>query len=150
MKITHEKKKFFRETESVVSKKVLLNVCDLHGYHRTDSNHFYASYYKQPEIDFKNEKDKHLGKIFFSKIFTYHIMCNMICIRLPKTPYNLVPFRYRAFESCCKKLKHYCDENEIKLILTPVFGREILEGNWKTILSILEKYFPDFHLVVYD
>lgn len=135
--------------ESVISKKVLLNICDVHGYNRTDSNLFYNNYYNSPKTDFLKEKNKYLGKIFFTDIFTYHVICNMICVQLPKTNYNIVPFKYNAFENCCKKLLNYCNRNEIKLILTPVFGSEVLEGNWKEILTILEKYFTDFHLVVY-
>lgn len=149
MKITQEKKKFFRDFESVITNKVLLNICDLHGYDRTDSNLFYDHYYKQPKEDFINEKDKKLGKIFFTNIFSYHIICNMICVELPKTTYNLVPFKYTAFENCCRKLRNYCDNNDIKLILSPVFGSEILEGKWKKITDIIDHHFYDFHLIVF-
>lgn len=149
MKIIQDKKEFFKESESIIENKILLNICDKNKYGLTDSNEFYKSYYKQPEIDFINKKNKHLGSVFYSKIFSYHIICNILCVELPKTPYNIVPFKYNIFEICCQKLKNYCDSNNIHFLVTPVFGKNILEGNWKVIMSILSNYFQDCKLLIY-
>ena len=148
MKVTYDKKEFFKDSESITTPKVLLNVCDPYQYNITDSNIFYSNYYTTPEKVWKSG-NRNMGSISIDKIFSYHIICNMICIDLPKTQWNLVPFKYKYFELCCKKLKEYCDSNDIKLIASPIFGTEVIEGNWKKIISILNSHFPNFHLLIY-
>lgn len=147
MRIAYDKKEFFMDSEMITTPKILLNVCDPY-YYITDSNLFYRNYYISPEQVWR-KSDRKMGNVSYDSIFSYHTICNMICVDLPKTQWNLVPFKYNQFAACCNKLKKYCETNNIKLLISPIFGTEVIEGNWKQILSILSDKFPDFKLVIY-
>lgn len=149
MKVAHSKKEFFKDCELITSKKVLLDVCDLYYYGITDSNLFYQNYYTGMDKSFKQINPRKFGSIGFTDIFSYHQICHMICVDLPKTQYNIVPFHYDAFNICCKHLKEYCDKNEVNTLITPVFGKETIEGDWKEILNILKDNFPTHKLIIY-
>ncbi len=60
----------------------------------------------------------------------------------------MVPFKYKHFKTCCNKLAKYIEENKIKNLVAPVFGKEILEGNWTEILGIIKNTFPNTDLTV--
>ena len=60
----------------------------------------------------------------------------------------MTPFKYKHFTTCCKKLADYMRENMTKLLIAPVFGKEILEGNWTEILNIMKNTLPNCDLTV--
>lgn len=122
--------------ESTCNKKVLLNICDYAVYGLTDSNQFYRNYYVDQINDYNNNPHP-LGSVIYTKLLSYHILANMSCVVLPKTVYNLNPFKIEYFKKCCDNLINYIKENNIEEIHTPVFGTKILEGDWSEILSVL-------------
>ena len=144
MKIHYEISTNFSKYEYDTDPKILLNICNTIDYNVTDTNVFYSRFYTKIEKDFKksNYKNK-FGNIDFCKIFAYHIVCNMFCVEWPKTYYNLIPFKMNYFKKCCLKLKDYIEKNSIKSILSPIFGTEILQGNWKEILLTMNDIFPE-------
>lgn len=139
----------YRNFEINPDNKILLNICDSIEYNVTDSNEFWSNYYSKIQKDFNEHKPFKLGDVHYTKIFSYHIVCNMICVEWPKTFYNIKPFKINYFKKCCKKCSEYMKENNIHLIYTPVLGSKILEGNWKDILSILNTEFKDSELYIF-
>lgn len=155
MIIESKSKSEFKQCENSTTKKVLLNICDYLNYGLTDSNDFYRNWYVNQVRDYdklKLEGKIKLGTVFYSTPLSYHIIANLVCVRLPKTEYNLIPFDYEAFKNCCRSLREYIVSNEIKEIHTPVFGSKILEGNWSKIQEILKDIMigiPDLKMFVY-
>jgi len=143
MKLKYANKSEFLSRESVTEEKVMLNICDKYDYGVTDANQFYGLYYTKPEQDFKNTptSDKDYGNIFFTEIFSYHKICNMICVQWPKTQYNIRPFKIDHFRKCLLKLKEYMTKNNIKLVYTPVFAKDIFQGDWGGILTTMNSVF---------
>ena len=123
--------------------RVLLNICDAHSYDVTDSNQFYNTFYLKPKKDFNSQTGLKLGDVFYTEIFSYHIICNMVCVKWPKTEINIQPFKLNYFRKCCLKCNDYMSKNNINLIYTPVFGTEILEGNWGQIIQTMCDTFND-------
>ena len=144
MKIRYEITTNFSKYEYDTNPKILLNICNTIDYNVTDSNIFYSRFYTKIEKEFRksNYKNK-FGNIDFCKIFSYHIVCNMFCVDWPKSTYNMIPFKLKYFKDCCLKLNNYIKENNIELILSPFFGTEILQGNWKDIITTMENIFPE-------
>lgn len=137
MSVKYDTVSNFLNYESITDNKILLNICNDSVYGVTDSNEFYSRYYKL-EDSFYNNKQKYVfGNNYYHNIFSYHIVCNMICVDWPKSFYNINPFKYNHFTKCIKKLNSYILNNNIKLILTPIFGKEILQGEWSKIMKII-------------
>lgn len=128
---------FKASCEATSYRKILLNICDYVTYGLTDSNIFYRNYYIDQVNDYKNNPHP-LGSIIYTKLLSYHIMANMSCVVLPKTNYNLQPFKLDYFKKCCNKLIDYINDNEIEELHTPIFGTKLLEGNWNDIMSVLK------------
>lgn len=152
MKLLKLEKSKFRTCEDTTIKKVLLNICDYLIYGLTDTNYFYRNWYIDPKCDFK-VKDHTLGSVFYSKVLSYHIIANMVCVKMPKTTYNLNPFKLNWFKKCCNSLKEYIIANDIKEIHTPIFGTKILEGDWQSILQVMKETFentPLERLYIYE
>ena len=151
MKINYEITSNFNKYEFITKPKILLNICDKIEYGVTDTNVFYNRFYNKIEKDFSNNISTHkYGGISMCKIFTYHIICDMFCVCWPKSVYNIKPFKPLIFKECCLKLCNYMKLNNIQDILSPIFGTEILEGNWKEILTILNDIFPeDTHYTIF-
>lgn len=143
MEIVHKLKSTFLECEATTIPKVLLNPCDYLVYGITDSNYFYRNYYADPANDYVKYNRGHFGTNIYSRVQSYHIIANMICIKLPKSICNMKPFKMKAFTKCCYNLKDFSIKNEIKEIHTPVFGTKILEGNWQEILNIMQQIFNE-------
>lgn len=142
MQIQHEISTNFKKYEYDTNYKVLLNICNTIDYNVTDSNVFYSRFYNKIENEFKESNYKHkFGDINFCNIFTYHIVCNMFCVEWPKSYYNMIPFKLNYFEKCCLKLNNFIIKNNIKKILSPIFGSEILQGNWKDIINTMNDIF---------
>lgn len=129
--------------------KILLNICDSYEYNVTDSNEFWSNYYLKIKKDFNEYKPYKLGNVHYTEIFSYHIVCNMICVEWPKTFYNLKPFKLNYFKKCCHKCYDYMKKNDFKIIYTPVFGSKILEGNWIDILSTMNQIFLDCEMYIF-
>ena len=146
MKFLTKKISQFKECESNTTPKILLNICDYLRYGITDSNEFYRNYYVDPAKDFNRlqlEGKIKLGSVFYSTPLSYHIIANIVCVELPKTPYNLIPFKLKWFLSGCKRVLNYSIKHEIKEIHTPVFATDILEGDWGKIYAGMAKIFRD-------
>lgn len=139
----------FLKYENTHNSKILLNICNHNTYGITDSNTFYSRFYTKIESDFKKQNDLKFGHNFYTEIFSYEIICNMICVKWPKTQYNIKPFNLNYFKSCCKQCSDYMLKNNIEDIYTPVFGTEILEGRWNEILETLNTYFPSKNLFLF-
>lgn len=140
MKIEKLSRSIFKQCENSTSKKLLLNICDYLNYGLTDSNDFYKNLYVEPQKDYY-ENNHNLGDVFYSTPLSYHIIANMVCVQLPKTTYNIIPFKMKWFKRCCNSVIEYINNNEIKEIHTPIFGTKILEGKWIDILSIMKETF---------
>ena len=138
----------FKNFETSVEYKLLLNICSEYEW-ITDSNMFWDRYYKKPKEDFYKHKEKFLGNVFYTKIFSYHVIAHMVCVKWPKTWYNIKPFKIKEFDKCCKKLQKYCKENGFNSLYTPIFAKEIFEGNWNEILGVLAKNFPNKNLYIF-
>jgi len=144
MKIQYEITSNFNKYEYDINTKILLNICNTTDYGVTDTNVFYARFYNKIEKEFiKHTYNNKFGNISFCNIFTYHIVCNMFCVDWPKTIYNLTPFKINCFKTCCLKLAEYMSSNKIDYILSPVFGTEILQGDWREIISVMNDIFPE-------
>lgn len=140
--------------------KIVINICSPLNYGITDSNRFLGKLYKKPEKtyyewargNYKYTDDGHfnLGSNQYVSIFTYFTICNMLCINRQKAVDNLQPFKYDAFDICCKKLSEYCKKNDISQIRTIIFGKDILEGNWDKILGIIQKNCDWMDLYIYQ
>ncbi len=151
MKIRHEISTNFKKYEYDTNPKILLNICNTIDYNVTDTNTFYSRFYTKIEKEFRDPKNPNkFGNINFCKIFSYHIVCNMFCVEWPKSYYNMIPFKINYFKKCCLKLNDYIIENSIGTILSPIFGTEILQGNWKDILNIMGDIFPkDLNYIIF-
>jgi len=152
MKLIQLDKSQFKSCENTVTKKILINICDYLIYGLTDTNHFYRNWYVDPKRDYESN-DHSLGTVIYSKPLSYHIIANMVCVQLPKTSYNLQPFKLNYFKKCCDNLASYIQENDVKEIHAPVFGTKILEGDWKCILSVMREIFENSSLeriCIYD
>lgn len=136
----------FRSFEASTDKKILLNICSDSEYGVTDSNIFWARYYTKPAKEFRKQR---VGNIFFTNIFSYHLICNMVCVKWPKSFYNMKPFKLNSFNDCCKKCNDFMKKNDFNTIFTPVFGTEILEGNWTEILQTMNNNFKDMFLYIF-
>lgn len=149
--ITH-----FVDCESTVTPKILLNICDYLRYGQTDTNRLYKKFYVHPERDYDRlqmEGKISLGSCFFSKPLSYHIIANLVCVKFPKTTYNLIPFKYKSFTTSLLAVKDYFIKMNMKEIHTPIFGTKIIEGDWTRILSIIKDVFgelEDLSLYVYE
>ena len=144
MRIQYDICSNFKNYEYVTEPKVLINICDADEYDVTDSNEFYNRFYAKTKDDFNNPAYKHkLGSNAYINIYSYHIICNMFCVVWPKTQLNIKPFKYPFFKACCRNLKDYMLKNNIKNIISPPFGLEILEGKWKDIFIIMNGIFPN-------
>lgn len=162
MKIFNVQAKYFFTDieEPSVDYKIVINICDLIDCCHTDTNRLLNNLYSKPKkvyyewasgkLNYLNDGLFVLGGVQFVPIFTYFTVCNMLCINRPKAIDNLQPFKYDSFEVCCKKMKSYCDKNDIHQIRTTVFGKDILEGDWSKILSILQKTCNDLDLYIYE
>ena len=156
VKVISKSKTKFKECEIDTIPKILLNICDLYNYGYTDSNIFYRNLYSDPEKDYFNiTKDGYLklGDVFYSKILSYLIMANIVCVEFPKTTYNLIPFKYKSFKKAVEAIIHYIENHEIKEVHTPIFANRICEGDWSKIIEILkeelDKVSYDVSLYVY-
>ena len=151
MKIQNEISTNFKKYEYDTNLKILLNICNTIDYNVTDTNVFYSRFYTKIEKEFNESKIDHkFGNISFCKIFTYHVICNMFCVEWPKSYYNITPFKINYFKKCCLKLNNYIIQNDIKTILSPIFGTEILQGNWKDILKTMNDIFPsDLQYIIF-
>ena len=138
----------FKNFETSCEYKLLLNICTDTEW-VTDSNMFWDRFYTKPKEDFIKHKNKKLGDVFYSKIFSYHVICNMVCVKWPKSWYNIKPFKIKTFDICCSKTIKYCKENGFNSIYTPIFAKEIFEGKWNEILGVLEKNFPNKNLYIF-
>lgn len=145
MKVIKCNKSDFKSCENTTIKKILINICDYLIYGLTDTNYFYRNWYTNPKNDY-DQNNHNLGSVFYSKILSYHIIANMVCVELPKTAYNLKPFKMNYFERCCNSLKDFIDSNDIKEIHTPIFGTKILESNWSDILKTMKEVFDNSKL----
>ena len=145
MKIEKLNKSSFKCCENITNKKLLLNICDYLNYWLTDSNDFYRNLYVEPQKDYY-ENNHNLGDVFYSYPLSYHIIANLVCVQLPKTTFNLIPFKYKPFKTCCIKVLEYVKNNDIKEIHTPIFGTKILEGKWGDILLIMKDIFSRSNL----
>ena len=144
MKIHYEIVSNFNNYEYDTNSKILLNICNTIEYGVTDTNSFYSRFYNKIEKEFKQHTILHkFGNISFCPIFTYHIICNMFCVEWPKNTYNITPFKIKYFKNCCLKLNDYIEKNNINTIMSPIFGTEILQGNWKDILALMNDIFND-------
>lgn len=142
VKVISKSKTKFKECEIDTIPKILLNICDLYNYGYTDSNIFYRNLYSDPEKDYFNiTKDGYLklGDVFYSKILSYLIMANIVCVEFPKTTYNLIPFKYKSFKKAVEAIIHYIKNHEIKEVHTPIFANRICEGDWSKIIEILKE-----------
>lgn len=152
MKIVHKKKKEFKDCEFTATKKVLINICDYLIYGLTDSNSFYRNLYVDPPRDYENSNHK-LGDVIYSHPLSYHTIANIVCVALPKTSYNIIPFRYNSFKTALNRLKGYIKNNDIHEIHTPIFGTKIIEGDWNKIMKIFQEVFDnlnDITLYIYE
>lgn len=144
MKIHYDIVSNFSKYECDTNTKILLNICNTTEYGVTDTNFFYSRFYNKIEKEFKKHTFYNkFGDITFCPIFTYHIVCNMFCVQWPKNIYNMIPFKIKCFESCCLKLREKLLKDNINTLLSPVFGTEILQGNWKDILATMNEIFDD-------
>lgn len=156
MKFLTKKISQFKECESNTTPKILLNICDYLRYGITDSNEFYRNYYVDPAKDFNKlqlDGKIKMGTVFYSTPLSYHIIANIVCVELPKTTYNLIPFKLKWFLRGCERISKYCIKHNVKEIHTPVFGTDILEGDWSKIYSGMSKIFRGIktidNLVIY-
>jgi hypothetical protein len=149
MKLTYLPKSDFLNYESDTINKICLDICDKYSYNSTDSNNFYSLYYTQPYQSFKKEPTHKYGEVFYTTIFSYQIICHMICVEYPKTYYNIKPFKPHIFKKCCLECKKYMDNNDIHTIYSPIFATEILEGNWKEILDIMNNIFINDNIFIF-
>lgn len=146
MKIVKKSKTVFKECENTTIKKILLNICDVVSYGRTDSNEFYRNWYTKPQKSFNilnNEGLIKLGYYWFDHELSYHIIANLVCVELPKTTYNIIPFKYKPFRTALHGVKKFIKENDVIEIHTPIFGTKIIEGDWLRILGIIKETFED-------
>lgn len=146
MKIEKKQKTHFKECENTTIPKILLNICDVVSYGRTDSNEFYRNWYTKPQKSFNilnNEGLIKLGYYWFDYELSYHIIANLVCVELPKTTYNIIPFKYKPFRTALYGVKKFIKENQIQEIHTPIFGTKIIEGDWIKILKIIKEVFED-------
>jgi hypothetical protein len=148
MKIQYIPKHEYKSYECTTYKKICLDICDTTVYGETDSNFFYKLYYINLD-DIYNKTSKKLGLNIYKDIFSYQILCQMICVELPKSYYNIKPFKLKYFEKCCKYCKRFMLDNDINTIYTPIFGTEILEGNWKEILDVMNSIFINDSIYVF-
>ena len=153
MKIVKKQKTHFKECENTTTPKILLNICDYVKYGLTDTNEFYRNWYVNPERDYnklqENSKIK-LGDCFFSTPLSYHTIANLVCVKLPKTSYNIIPFKYESFKTSLLIVKEYIDRKEIKEIHTPIFGTKIIEGSWLKIMNIIKYTFDTFDDLIFN
>lgn len=132
--------------------KILLNICDYINYGLTDTNQFYRNYYSRPKDDYENYKSKlstpyiKSGTVIYSRLFSYFTIANIVCVRFPKTSYNLIPFDYEGFKNALFNVKQYVSEHEIKELHSIVFGTKTIEGNWSKIIDIMNDIFKDNNL----
>lgn len=142
VKIINKSKTKFKECEIDTTPKLLLNICDLYSYGFTDSNIFYRNLYSDPEKDYSKMTISsyfELGDVFYSKILSYLIMANIVCVEFPKTTYNLIPFKYKSFKKAAETIIQYIEKHEIKEVHTPIFANRICEGDWSKIIEILKE-----------
>lgn len=142
MKIRYIPKSDYVKYESSIDRKICLDICDKTTYGDTDSNFFYKLHYLNLD-DKYNQTSKKFGMNIYKEIFSYQILCQMICVELPKTYYNIKPFKLNHFKTCCIKCKKYMIDCDIHIIYTPVFATEILEGNWKDIINVMSDVFTN-------
>jgi hypothetical protein len=149
MKLTYLPKSDFLKYESDTNSKICLDICDKFSYDVTDSNTFYNLYYTKHRENFIKQSTPSYGDVLYTPIFSYQIICHMICVEYPKTYYNMKPFKPQLFKKCCLKCKKYMNENDIHIIYTPIFGTEILEGDWKEILNIMNTIFTNDNILTF-
>lgn len=149
MKLTYLPKSDFLKYECDTTYKICLDICDKFTYDVTDSNLFYNLHYINHRNNFISHSTPEYGDVIYTTIFSYQIICHMICVKYPKTYYNIKPFKPHLFKKCCLKCKEYMNENDIHMIYAPLFGTEILEGNWKEILNIMDTIFINDSIYVF-
>lgn len=88
------------------------------------------------EKEYINYKDKKIGNVYFYKHNEKYYIAN--CFSQNEN----FDTNYIALKDCFEKVKNYCKENCIKTVGVPYnYGCGIANGNWETVLSILNSLF---------